>query len=404
MSTAASEAASLESRVRAATRIDRLVDTARELIAIPSPTGDAGRVASRLAELLAADGFAVERHDGSHARAPAVVTRIDSGAPGPTLQFDGHIDTVHLPFVPPRIDDDRLLRGSGASDMKAGVAAAVEALRVLRELGLPRRGAVLFVAHDLHEAPWGHGEQLDALIRAGVVGDAVLIPEPLSSLLPVAGRGAAVWRATITRPGDPVHEVMRDPASPHVIAAASELMLAIEELDARLARHVHPIAGAESVFVGQMHGGEIYNQLPSRATLEGTRRWLPGAAASADGASAAESELRALCAGVAAKRGVAIDLSYRRIRGAFSLDEDTTLVRAFDAAFRTLSGRVLARGPKPFVDDGNSFSALAGIPAITHGPRAGGQHSVDEWVDIDDLGRVAMLYAVCAALFTDSAS
>ena len=56
-------------------------------------------------------------------------------------------------------------------------------------------------------------------------------------------------------------------------------------------------------------------------------------------------------------------------------------------------------GPKLFVDDGNSFSSLAGVPAITHGPRAGGQHTAREWVEIDDLVRVAHLYALTAALY-----
>ena len=64
--------------------------------------------------------------------------------------------------------------------------------------------------------------------------------------------------------------------------------------------------------------------------------------------------------------------------------------------------RRLPEGAKPFVDDGNSFWALAGIPAITHGPRAGGQHTVSEWVEIDDLVRVAKLYAATAILFCQS--
>ena len=55
-----------------------------------------------------------------------------SGKPGRTLQFDGHLDTVHLPFIPPKVIDGQLT-GSGASDMKAGLAAAVEALYVLRD-------------------------------------------------------------------------------------------------------------------------------------------------------------------------------------------------------------------------------------------------------------------------------
>ena len=47
-----------------------------------------------------------------------------------------------------------------------------------------------------------------------------------------------------------------------------------------------------------------------------------------------------------------------------------------------LSGDPLPTGPKPFVDDGNSFWGIRQIPAITHGPRAGGQHTVKEWVDV----------------------
>jgi len=53
------------------------------------------------------------------------------------------------------------------------------------------------------------------------------------------------------------------------------------------------------------------------------------------------------------------------------------------------------------VDDGNSFHGLRGLPAITHGPRAGGQHTVHEWVEIDDLARVARLYALTAAAYCD---
>ncbi len=80
----------------------RLVETAQRLIEVPSPTGEAGAVSDRLAEILAADGFEVERPAGGYPESPAVVIRLESGRPGRTLQFDGHLDTVHLPFVPPR--------------------------------------------------------------------------------------------------------------------------------------------------------------------------------------------------------------------------------------------------------------------------------------------------------------
>jgi acetylornithine deacetylase/succinyl-diaminopimelate desuccinylase-like protein len=87
------------------------------------------------------------------------------------------------------------------------------------------------------------------------------------------------------------------------------------------------------------------------------------------------------------------------IRDAFALDPEAALVSAFQECYRASTGSPLASGAKPFVDDGNSFCALAGIPAITHGPRAGGQHTVSEWVEIDDLVRVAKLYAATAVAF-----
>jgi acetylornithine deacetylase/succinyl-diaminopimelate desuccinylase-like protein len=74
-------------------------------------------------------------------------------------------------------------------------------------------------------------------------------------------------------------------------------------------------------------------------------------------------------------------------------------VLAFQEAYKKFSGHGLPIGPKPFVDDGNSFWSLAKVPAITHGPRAGGQHTVNEWVSIEDLVRVAAVYALTAVTF-----
>ena len=262
-------------RLRSSINRQRLIETAQRLIEVPSPTGGARAVSDRLAEILAADGFTVERPAGGYPESPAVVVRWESGRPGPTLQFDGHLDTVHLPFVPPAVVDGRLT-GSGASDMKGGIAAAVEAVRVLRDSGALASGSVLLTAHDLHEAPWGDGRQLDTLIRQGIHGDAVLLPEPLCDVLPIAGRGSATWKVMIRRDGPPVHEVMRPRDEPSVIAAGAELVVRLGRLEAKLGSTLDPICGAASVFIGQIHSGEIYNQYPQSAWLEGTRRWLPG--------------------------------------------------------------------------------------------------------------------------------
>src|SRR5208283_769804 len=342
------------------------------------------------ASLLKEDGFPVERPEAGHPAAPAVVVRFDTGRPGPTLQFDGHLDTVHLPFVPPKIEGDRLT-GSGSSDMKAGVAAAVEALRVLRDTGTLPRGAILLTAHDLHESPWGDGSQLNNLIESGCVGDAVLIPEYLNDRLAVIGRGGLTWKATIRRSGPPVHEVMRPRNEPSVIAAGAELVTRLVRLDQQLSSKADPLAGCESLFVGQVHSGEIYNQYPQECFVEGTRRWLPGIRR-----EDVESELQAIFHDLARESGTTITAAFRLMRDAFVLDEKAPLVAAFQQAYQATAGKALPIGAKPFVDDGNSFWALGKIPAITHGPNAAGAHTLNEWVSIDDLVRVAWVYALTA--------
>ncbi len=261
-------------------------------------------------------------------------------------------------------------------------------------------GSILLTAHDLHESPWGDGRQLDALIQAGYVGDAVLLPEPLRDALPVVGRGLAVWKVAIRRPGAPIHEVLRPASEPSVIRAAARLIVDIDQLDTSL-RALQPRVegpgvdpGRPSAFVGQIHAGEIYNQYPQVCHLEGTRRWLPGS-----DRHYVEREFRMMLGRLAEDTRTEIDCDWVFTRDAFVLDVNSPLVAAFQATHTGISGQELPLGAKPFVDDGNSFWSLARVPAITHGPRAGGQHTVNEWVSIDDLERVALQYAATAVSY-----
>jgi acetylornithine deacetylase/succinyl-diaminopimelate desuccinylase-like protein len=374
----------------------RLLRVATSLIDQPSPTGQAGAAADCLARLIGEAGLNAERLDAGHPHAPAVCVRLQTARPGPTLQFNGHLDVVPLPFVPSRVEGNRL-RGSGSADMKGGLATAVEAMFALHDAGWPRRGSLLLTAHDLHEAPWGDGSQLERLIEAGGVGDAILIPEPLCHNLPVRGRGQACWLIRIRRPGPPTHEVMHPEAEPHVQIAAADLVLQLDQLNQQIAEQTDLLAGRSSVFVGQIHCGEMYNQSPQYAILEGTRRWIPG-----QNSAEAELGLRSIAKSVAARYHVAVDCEFRVVRDAFFLDENSSIVTAFQQAIHHQTGQNLPIGSKPFVDDGNTFWARTQRPAITHGPLAGGQHTTDEWADIDDMLRVARVYAETAIRFWES--
>ena len=371
----------------------RLMETAVDLVAAPSPTRSASEAADRLERRLRADGFEVERPDADWPESPAVVARLDSGAPGRWLQFNGHLDTVHLPFQPPEVRDG-VFTGSGASDMKGGIAAAAEAMRALRDSGAPRAGGILLTAHDHHEAPWGDGRQLQALIREGYVGDGVLLPEYLADRLPGAGRGMGVFDIRVTRQGEAVHEVLRPPETPDVVAAGAALVGELKDLDARLSAIRHEVSGRDSAFVGQLESGEIFNQAPVSCRLRGTRRWVTQGRG-----EEAREELTALAASVASRFGAEAAVEFQIVGEAFELRREDPLVEAFEAAVEANDGAALPWADKPFLDDGNRFCAQAGIPAITHGPAATGAHTTEERVPVAELVRVARVYAATALNF-----
>jgi len=383
----------LTDTVTSAVNTERLVETAMALVEVPSPTLKARAVADRLADILQSDGFSVERPEADWPDAPAVVTRFDSGRPGRTLQFNGHLDTVHLPFVPPRRENGNLY-GSGISDMKGGVAAALEAVRALRDTGALEAGSVLFTAHELHEGPWGDKRQVKALIRDGCMGDAVLLPEYCASPLPIAGRGMAIFEIKIRRDGEPVHEVLRAMDQPLVVPAGADLVSRLFALHDQVSMNSAPDVGGDSVFVGQMQSGEIYNQSPSECLIQGTRRWIkPG------DTERVAREFRELLDGHAERTGLQIELNYSIQGDAFRISATDPAVEAVQAAHESVTGTRLPLGPKPFLDDGNWFCSLGGVPAITHGPNAAGAHTVNECCPVSEIVRIARVYALTALAY-----
>ncbi|MBY0232163.1 MAG: peptidase dimerization domain-containing protein [Gemmataceae bacterium] len=187
---------------------------------------------------------------------------------------------------------------------------------------------------------------------------------------------------------------MRPLDEPDVIAAGAAFVARLGKMQSELSSRKDGQAGHETVFVGQMHAGEIYNQYPQECLVEGTRRWLPGV-----DRKAVEAEFRAVLAEIP----VPSSCEFRFIRDPFRLDPADALVSIFQQARRAMGDAPLPLAAKPFVDDGNSFFGLGPIPAITHGPRSGGQHTTSEWADLDDMARVAVLYAATAAAYCEEA-
>jgi acetylornithine deacetylase/succinyl-diaminopimelate desuccinylase-like protein len=365
---------------------ERLRDLTLELVGVESPTGDTADVARLLAARLDAIGMEVEVLDDVFPAAPTVVARLRGGEPGPTIAYNGHLDTVPVPHDPPRLDGETIY-GRGSADMKGSVACAAETAHVLRERGsFP--GEFAIVAIGLHEAPRGRGEDLVHLLRErGFRSDVAIVGELGGDRLPVAHTGCATFEIEVAREGMPTHELMTPAGTPHPLVAAARVVEALAARTAELAAEEHEWVGAETYFLGELHGGDFYNRFPSRCRLVGTRRWAPGRRF-AD----VEEEFRALLAPLADKTGCTIELDLRLVRDAYRIDPEHSLARALRDAYRDVTGTDLPLTGTKVVADAAVWQAEAGIPTIYHGPQGTGAHADVESIEVAELVRATKVY------------
>lgn len=133
---------------------------------------------------------------------PNVVGRFFGASRGRSLLFSGHADTVYEgtetwtypPFSGTSADGK--LYGRGAYDMKGGMAAALMAVKCLKELNVPVAGAV-YVESVVDEEHGGANGTLAGRLR-GPNPDMAIIPEPSNLQLYPAHLGGGIWKATFT--------------------------------------------------------------------------------------------------------------------------------------------------------------------------------------------------------------
>lgn len=369
-------------------RADRVVKDTFDLVTIPSPTGNTMNVAKRYQEMLREAGFQVERYDFIPDN-PTLVATFGDESIGNTLLFSGHMDVIPVENEAPAIRDGKIY-GRGTCDMKGSLACILEALRVIKETGSQLKGRIMVVANSLHESPGGRGEDLYIMaekLRSEERIDAAVVMEGATYDCTVAQFGSATFLITISREGEPSHQLYTPPGTPHPISIASEVVSELDRLNAGLEKEWIDDIGYESYFVGRVTSGQFFNQLPNKAVLEGVRRYGP-----TKKFEQIEQEFRELLDGIAKKYDVHIELDLQKVRDGYKVAKDSPIVTSLVNAVRDVRQIDCPLVGRKLVTDAGIFANNVGIPTVCYGPDAKSAHSVAEFVTIDELELTTKVY------------
>jgi succinyl-diaminopimelate desuccinylase len=393
-------------------RIDReeLARFVQELVRIPSvyrpgwPEGDEERVARFLAGYLEREGFEVTVEEVAPGR-PNVWAVWNGDRPGKTLLFEAHTDVVtegradvwkHPPFGAERVGDR--IYGRGACDTKGNLAAAVMAVRAIRDSGIPFPGKLL-LCHPVDEEGMMAG--IKAFIKSGHAEgvDGAVICEPEENQLCIMQKGAL--RVEVTVRGKMAHGAMpRSGVNP--LTRAARFVVAVEELEREeMDRHGEdPFLGYPSltptILMGPDCGEPQINVIPASAYVALDIRTLP---------AQSHDELVGQLEGILSElrsRDPDFDAELEVIeeRPPTETPADDPLVRAMASAYTRLTGEEPRYNGVPGATDGTYLSTWANVPIVTTG--AGDReipHHENEWVGVDELLTTCRLYAATAMYF-----
>ena len=355
--------AALRSGAGVAPDVTRLL---RELVAIPSVSGDEGAVADFVVDFLGRHGLESERLGHS------VVARLTRGR-GPRFLLCSHLDTVPVgegwtrPSHGAEWSDGRLF-GRGANDAKASVAAMLAALVELARSPRALSGEVLLALNAQEETD---NAGMRAVLAALGEPDGAVVGEPTGLEVVRAQAGLAILRAEWRGRACHAAHVARAEHANALLAAARDVARLPDYL---VPGEPHALLGPSTIAPTVLAAGKRHNVVPDLAQLTLDCRLAPPHSG---------EEARRLVAAQLPAAEVAL-VSARL--APFETEAGHPLVRAA----LTAAGRTAAIGSMTLSD----MALLQGVPAVKCGPgQTARSHTADEFVLAEELEEGAAFYA-----------
>lgn len=276
MSRAVSNAEELAQLALAGIERDRLIRHTTDLIRGrgENPGGTEAETVRRLGALCAQIGAEVTVQEWAPGRANLLATL--GPADGPALLFLGHSDVVPAghgwsadPFEP-RIDEHHII-GRGATDMKGGLAAVLEAMGAVHRVAPELRLELLCTA-DEEDRAQGVAAWLAAATPRDYLG--CVVAEPTDLDIVIGCRGASNLIVEVT--GASAHAGRPEDGASSLSAAARIIGLVDRLHLEERSRPQDDVLGSASWNVGTVEGGTGTSMVPRSTVLTIDRRTMPG--------------------------------------------------------------------------------------------------------------------------------
>jgi acetylornithine deacetylase/succinyl-diaminopimelate desuccinylase-like protein len=385
------------------------IEFLRALVRVPSdtPPGDNAPAAEKAAELLAAMGFAVERHpvpeDFLRAYGMTSVTNLivrqRFGTGGPTIALNAHGDVVPpgegwtRPPYEGVVENGRMY-GRGVAVSKCDIATYTYALAALR--GLAQGGTAINGAVELH---FTYDEEFGGLAGPGWLLEHNLtrpdyaIAASFSYAIVTAHNGCLQLEVTVH--GQSGHGAMPETGRDAFRAGVAILNAIYAEADALKAKKSQ-VRGIDhpTMIVGLLGGGINTNVVPDRLTLRMDRRMTPE-----EDPAAVEARVRELITSAAkAHDGIHVDIRRLLLANALKpLPGHERLVAAIRRHGQRVFGEDLPATGVPLYADARLYGEH-GVPIVMYGagPRTIAESNAkrpDENLLLEDLRRATHVVA-----------
>jgi acetylornithine deacetylase len=227
-----------------------LLELTRELIDIPSITGDELAVGQYLSKYLEELGYRVERQEAAQDRFNVIATRSEP----PRIVFSTHMDTVP-PFIESS-EDAEFIYGRGSCDAKGIIAAQIFAAERLRSEDV--NVGLLFTVDEELSSIGAQAANKHALARECKF---MINGEPTDNRLATGTKGSV--RVIITTEGRAAHS-----AYPEAGESAIEKLLDILQEIRACEWPEDSFFGTTTCNIGVIGGGTRPNVIPDKARAE----------------------------------------------------------------------------------------------------------------------------------------